>query len=37
MKALEATIELLRDKAGSEEHVYHMVERYGLEPIYTKL
>ena len=37
MKALEATIELLREKAGSEEHVYNMVERYGQEPIYTKL
>jgi dissimilatory sulfite reductase (desulfoviridin) alpha/beta subunit len=37
IKALKATIDLLREKAGSEEHVYHMVERYGLEPIYNKL
>ena len=37
LKALKATVELLREKAGSEEHVYHMVERYGLEPIYSKL
>jgi len=37
MKALEAAIELLRDKAGSEEHLYHLVDRYGLEPLYTKL
>jgi len=37
IKALKATIDLLREKAGSEEHVYHMVERYGLEPIYRKL
>ena len=37
MKALEASIDLLREKAGSEEHLYHMVERYGLEPIYKKI
>jgi dissimilatory sulfite reductase (desulfoviridin) alpha/beta subunit len=36
-KALEASLDLLRDKAVSEEHLYHMVERYGLEPIYKKL
>ena len=36
-KALEASIKLLREKAGSEEHLYHMVERYGLEPLYREL
>lgn len=34
IKALEASIKLLREKAVSEEHLYHMVERYGLEPLY---
>ena len=37
MQALEASIELLREKAGSEEHLYHMVEQYGLEPLYKRL
>ena len=36
-EALEASIKLLREKAGSEEHLYHMVERYGLEPLYKEL
>jgi dissimilatory sulfite reductase (desulfoviridin) alpha/beta subunit len=36
-KALEASLNLIRDKAASEEHLYHMVERYGLEPIYKEL
>ena len=36
-EALEASIKLLREKAGSEEHMYHMVERYGLEPLYSEL
>jgi dissimilatory sulfite reductase (desulfoviridin) alpha/beta subunit len=36
-KALEASLKLLREKAKSEEHLYHMVERYGLEPIYREL
>jgi dissimilatory sulfite reductase (desulfoviridin) alpha/beta subunit len=37
IKALEASMKLLREKAESEEHLYHMVERYGLEPLYTEL
>jgi anaerobic sulfite reductase subunit C len=37
MQALEASIDLLREKAGSEEHLYHMVEQYGLEPLYKRL
>jgi dissimilatory sulfite reductase (desulfoviridin) alpha/beta subunit len=36
-QALKASIDLLREKAASEEHLYHMVERYGLEPLYKKL
>jgi dissimilatory sulfite reductase (desulfoviridin) alpha/beta subunit len=36
-EALEASLKLLREKAGSEEHLYHMVERYGLEPLYKEL
>ena len=31
------SINFLREKAGSEEHHYHMVEQYGLEPLYKKL
>jgi len=37
IKALEAAVKLLREKAVSEEHLYHMVERYGLEPLYKEL
>jgi dissimilatory sulfite reductase (desulfoviridin) alpha/beta subunit len=36
-KALEASLKLLKEKAVSEEHLYHMVERYGLEPLYKEL
>jgi len=36
-EALEASLKLLREKAVSEEHLYHMVERYGLEPLYKEL
>jgi dissimilatory sulfite reductase (desulfoviridin) alpha/beta subunit len=36
-KALEASIKLIRENAASEEHLYHMVERYGLEPLYKEL
>jgi dissimilatory sulfite reductase (desulfoviridin) alpha/beta subunit len=36
-EALEASLKLLREKAGSEEHLYHMVERYGLEPLYKEI
>lgn len=36
-QALEASINLLREKAKSEEHLYHMVNRYGLEPLYKAL
>jgi anaerobic sulfite reductase subunit C len=37
IKALFNSIELLRKEAKSEEHLYHMVERFGLEPIYKNL
>jgi dissimilatory sulfite reductase (desulfoviridin) alpha/beta subunit len=37
VKALYNSIELLRKEAKSEEHLYHMVERFGLEPIYKDL
>ena len=37
IKALGAAVKLLREKAVSEEHLYHMVERYGLEPLYKEL
>jgi len=37
IKALEVSINLIREKAVSEEHLYHMVERYGLKPLYKEL
>jgi len=37
IKALYNSIELLRKEAKSEEHLYHMVERFGLESIYKNL
>jgi len=37
IQAIQASIDLLREKAGSEEHLYHMVKQYGLEPLYKKL
>jgi dissimilatory sulfite reductase (desulfoviridin) alpha/beta subunit len=37
IKALYNSIELLRKEAKSEEHLFHMVERFGLEPIYKGL
>ena len=37
IKALYNSIELLKREAKSEEHLYHMVERFGLEPIYRNL
>jgi len=37
IKALYNAIELLRKEAKSEEHLYHMVERFGIEPIYRGL
>jgi dissimilatory sulfite reductase (desulfoviridin) alpha/beta subunit len=37
IKALSNSIELLRKEAKSEEHLFHMVERYGLKPIYKDL
>lgn len=37
IKALEASIKMLREKAVSEEHLYHMIDRFGLEPLYREL
>ena len=37
IKALYNSIELLRKEAKSEEHLFHMVGRFGLEPIYKDL
>jgi dissimilatory sulfite reductase (desulfoviridin) alpha/beta subunit len=37
IKALYNSIELLRKEAKSEEHLFHMIERYGLKPIYKDL
>jgi dissimilatory sulfite reductase (desulfoviridin) alpha/beta subunit len=37
IKALESSVNLISEKAVSEEHLYHMVERYGLEPLYKNL
>jgi anaerobic sulfite reductase subunit C len=37
VKALYNSMELFRKEAKGDEHLYHVVERFGLEPIYTDL
>jgi dissimilatory sulfite reductase (desulfoviridin) alpha/beta subunit len=37
VKALYNALELFRKEAGSEEHMFHMIERFGLDPIYKDL
>ncbi|RMF93824.1 MAG: 4Fe-4S dicluster domain-containing protein [Candidatus Schekmanbacteria bacterium] len=37
MKALEAAVDLIKNEAGEHEHLYHLVNRLGLKPIYEKI
>ncbi len=37
MKALEASVDMIKNEAGEHEHLYHLVNRLGLKPIYEKI
>lgn len=37
IKGLEASVDLVRTEAGEHEHLYHLVNRLGLKPIYDKM
>lgn len=37
MKALEASVGLIKTEAGPHEHLYHLVNRIGLKPIHDRI
>ncbi|MBI5375189.1 MAG: 4Fe-4S binding protein [Candidatus Schekmanbacteria bacterium] len=37
MKAIEASVDLIKTEAGPHEHLYHLINRLGIKPLHDKI